>query len=174
MHRRRIRLWGSLAVAFLAAVSLCTGCGHRPKTGKVRSQERLSRLPATHCSALCGPVALAAACRQMGMTISVEELAELAGTDEAGTSMYGLAKAAEALGLEPIGLELSYQELTELPTPVIVHMGPKGAGHFEALGAAKENRVLILDLNSQRRQPADEFKSRWSGYVLQLKKESAE
>jgi len=58
--------------------------------------------------------------------------------------------------------------------PAIVHMGPKGAGHYEAVGEAEENGVLILDLNSWRWQSAAGFRAHWSGYVLQLKKESAE
>lgn len=46
----------------------------------------------------CGAAALATISRQYGMPIGLELLRDLAGTDKAGTTMSGLALAAENIG----------------------------------------------------------------------------
>ena len=46
-----------------------------------------------------------------GINTTEEELANLAGTDESGTTMYGLAEAAKAKGLNAIGMKLSVDDL---------------------------------------------------------------
>jgi len=79
----------------------------------------------------CGPRALAKILELMGRDVDVKELAKLAGADGRGwTSMYGLAQAAKAYGLEAIGYRLSLEELRDIHLPAIVHV--KG-NHFVVL-----------------------------------------
>ncbi|MDW8367135.1 MAG: cysteine peptidase family C39 domain-containing protein, partial [Abditibacteriales bacterium] len=52
----------------------------------------------------CGPAALLALCQRLGVKATKEELARLAGTDATGTTMAGLAQAAQAKGLTTEGL----------------------------------------------------------------------
>lgn len=46
----------------------------------------------------CGAACLATICKQHGLRLSITHIRELAGTDNQGTSAYGLVKAAENLG----------------------------------------------------------------------------
>ena len=60
----------------------------------------------------CGPASLATVLQNyFNITVSQDELATLAGTDESGTSMYGLAQAAQHEGFNAYGLRLSVNEL---------------------------------------------------------------
>ncbi|MCS6858815.1 MAG: cysteine peptidase family C39 domain-containing protein [Abditibacteriales bacterium] len=52
----------------------------------------------------CGPAALLALCQRLGVKATKEELARRAGIDATGTTMAGLAQAAQAKGLTTEGL----------------------------------------------------------------------
>ncbi len=58
----------------------------------------------------CGPAALAAVLNNLGINSTEQELAKLAGTDESGTTMYGLMQAAQEKGLKATGTKLSIDE----------------------------------------------------------------
>ena len=94
--------------------------------------------PANHD---CGPQALQVICRTFGLDISVNELAELVGLDETGTTMAGLLKAAEKKGLIPQAVKLTVEELNEDYTPGIAFVN---SNHFlvvEAYG----NHLRVVD-----------------------------
>ena len=59
----------------------------------------------------CGPEALSAALAERQVSVAPEKIAELAGTDATGTTMLGLKRAAEALGVKAQGMRLSQAEL---------------------------------------------------------------
>ena len=71
------------------------------------SNIRKLQSPASHD---CGPQALRVICRTFGLDISIDELADLAGMDETGTTMGGLFKAAERKGLMPEAVKLTVME----------------------------------------------------------------
>ncbi|MED0685579.1 cysteine peptidase family C39 domain-containing protein [Anoxybacillus ayderensis] len=45
----------------------------------------------------CGPAYLATICKQYGLKVLISKIREVAGTDNQGTNLYGLIKAAEQL-----------------------------------------------------------------------------
>src|SRR5690606_18424056 len=73
----------------------------------------------------CGPATLATVLKNLGVNATQEELATLAGTDETGTTMYGLAQAAQSKGLIAKGLKLS---VSQLKTNNIVFLTINGEG----------------------------------------------
>ena len=55
----------------------------------------------TDCAAAC----LATVSKQYGLKIPISRVRELVGTDKQGTSVYGIIKAAEALGFSAKGVK---------------------------------------------------------------------
>lgn len=62
----------------------------------------------------CGPAALATVLNGMGMDATEDEIITLAGTEDGGTSMYGLEIAAQAEGLIAKGVNLSVNQLRSI------------------------------------------------------------
>jgi hypothetical protein len=76
--------------------------------------------PGPNPKAMCGPECLARVCEHYGIEAAPQELARLAGTTAEGTTMLGLAQAAETKGLQAKGMLLGWQELRDLPKPSII------------------------------------------------------
>jgi len=90
----------------------------------------------------CGPAALATVLQNMGFNVTEQELKVLAGTDETGTSMYGLAQAAQSKGLNVAGMRLS---IDELRPDMIVHVIKDGTPHYRVVREVTENSVKLAD-----------------------------
>ena len=90
----------------------------------------------------CGPAALATVLQNMGFNSTEQELMVLAGTDTSGTTMYGLAQAAQSKGLSATGMKLSVDDLR--PNN-IVHVILDGEGHYSVVREVTENSVRLAD-----------------------------
>jgi len=93
----------------------------------------------------CGPAALATVLQNMGFNVTEHELKVLAGTDETGTSMYGLAQAAQAAqskGLSVAGMRLS---IDELRPNMIVHVIKDGTPHYSVVREVTNESVRLAD-----------------------------
>ncbi len=90
----------------------------------------------------CGPAALATVLNNMGISATEQELATLAGTDESGTTTYGLAQAAKAKGLNAVGMRLS---IGELKKNNIVYVTIDGGPHYSVVKEVTEGSVLLAD-----------------------------
>ena len=58
----------------------------------------------------CGAACLATISKQYGLKTPISKIREVAGTDNNGTSAYGVVKAAEALGFTAKGVKASKPE----------------------------------------------------------------
>jgi parallel beta-helix repeat protein len=93
----------------------------------------------------CGPAALATILKSMGIYTSEAELAQLAGTDETGTSLYGLKTAALAKGATTvIGARLT---TNQLKTNYIVVLSIDGTNHFEVVQNITNTTIYLFDPN---------------------------
>ena len=118
----------SASLAALGACGLAFGGGLFWARGVVAAQQRVTRdlvWPASvfqkqQTTQTCGPAALAAVCRHFGMAATEGEVARLAGTTAAGTSMLGLQTAARAKGLAAEGLRVTPGGLSRTPMPCIL------------------------------------------------------
>jgi len=90
----------------------------------------------------CGPAALATVLQNMGFNVTEHELKVLAGTDETGTSMHGLAQAARSKGLSAAGMKLSTDELR--PNN-IVHVILDGTPHYSVIKEVTNESVRLAD-----------------------------
>lgn len=93
----------------------------------------------------CGPAALVNVLRSLGIMATEVELAELAGNDETGTSLYGLKTAALAKGATTvIGARLSTDQLE---TNYIVVLSIDGHNHFDVVQSINGNTITLFDPN---------------------------
>jgi predicted double-glycine peptidase len=91
-----------------------------------------------------------------GVEASVEELMKLAGTDETGTTMAGLARAAEAKGMTATGYQVTFAGLRKIKLPVvawvnrpIADLEGKGGGaagnHYVVVTRGRGKYVWVMD-----------------------------
>jgi tetratricopeptide (TPR) repeat protein len=117
----------------------------------------------------CGPAALAIVCAELGVPADTEELAELAGTDATGTSLYGLQQAAAAQGLRAAGLQVDLAYLYQVEKPVLVWVG---RNHYVVVTAVRPERVEFTDPDRGRLQmTVADFSKIWDGYILTVGRE---
>lgn len=112
----------------------------------------------------CGPAALAAVCRHYGVAATEDEIARLAGTTAAGTSMLGLQRAAEAEGLATQAWQMSPEGLRHAPWPCILFFH---AGHFAVLTGVVGDHFYLADPSlGQHAWTEQELAQNWRGEVL--------
>ncbi len=91
----------------------------------------------------CGPTCLRMVARHYGKHFTLQTLRERSHLSKEGVSMLGIARAAEAIGLQTMGVSLSWERLkAEAPLPVIVHWQQN---HFVVVYRIKKERVYVSD-----------------------------
>lgn len=123
----------------------------------------------------CGPVCMAMICQFYGKMVSLEKLRYYAGTDNQGTSLWGLVKLGDKLGLEMTGVEAEHIEnLSEVEFPCIAHIvNERGFEHFVIIEKVSEKHIHIIDPDKGRfKDTKDNFASYWTKILLLVKKRS--
>ncbi|MFB2623054.1 MULTISPECIES: cysteine peptidase family C39 domain-containing protein [Methanothermobacter] len=90
----------------------------------------------------CGPAALATVLRNLGVHCSEAELAALAGTDESGTTMYGLILAATSKGLRARGVRM---EISDLRRNHIAFVRYGDTAHYTVVLAVDDRNITLAD-----------------------------
>ena len=113
----------------------------------------------------CGPAALATVLQNyFDINVSQDQLAILAGTDETGTSMYGLVQAVHDEGLNAEGLELS---VDQLEPGNIVYLTINGTGHYSVITNITNTTVYLADSElGNINMSLSDFTAAYSGYAL--------
>ncbi len=118
----------------------------------------------------CGAAALATVARHHGLKLGLQTLRDLAGTDRVGTTLLGLARAAEKMGFTAQAVKGSCEALGSAPLPAIAHVvTPAGHGHFVVVYRVDQRTVTVADpARGIEQLPADQFAAQWTGYLLLL------
>jgi len=91
----------------------------------------------------CGPTCLRMVARYYGKHFSLQTLREKSHLNKEGVSMLGIAKAAEDIGMQSMGVSLTWERLhSEAPLPVIVHWKQN---HFVVVYKIRKDRVYVAD-----------------------------
>jgi hypothetical protein len=105
-----------------------------------------------------------------GIQADYDDLLRTIPIEARGTRLVDLRKAAAARGAEVALMQSTPDELSKLPMPLIAHMErPEGeGGHFVLILAVHATNVEVIDGSTAVRQwiKVDEFRRRWSGYLL--------
>lgn len=129
--------------------------------------------PISPAEADCGPRALSLLCQKMGVKASLPQLRQWAGTTVQGTSMAGLAQAAQAAGLKTEGMQVSREALPDQDMPAIAYVNNN---HFVAVlsvaGSGDSGTAVIHDPNSAGEEtiPQERLLRLCSGYLLLVRR----
>lgn len=147
------------------AVELETAAGSpaRPtRPARIRRFSHLYQLDEMDCGAAC----LAMVCRHFGRRVSISRIREAVHTASDGTSLAGITRGAETLGLAARSVRASKTRVAELPLPAIVHWE---GNHWVVLYGVRDGHVRVADpALGLRRIPRGEFTDKWSGYASLL------
>lgn len=110
----------------------------------------------------CGPTCLRMVAKHYKRTISLEKLRKLSETTRSGSSLKGIADAAERIGFRTMGVKINFLSLKEdAPLPCIVFWNER---HFVVVHKIKKGVVSIADpahgLLAYKKQ---EFIDNWIG-----------
>jgi len=91
----------------------------------------------------CGPTCLRMVARHYGKHFTLQTLREKSYLNREGVSMLGIAKGAEAIGFQTMGVSLTWDRLnSEAPLPLIVHWKQN---HFVVVYKIRRDRVYVAD-----------------------------
>lgn len=132
----------------------------------------------------CGAACLATISKQNGYQISISRIREIAGTDKQGTNVYGLIKAAEAIGYTAQGVRGNKDSLcSKIPLPCIAHVVVNGGLlHYVVIHKITKKRIIIADPRigivklsreeffGETNENGTSPKYKWSGVLVLLQK----
>ena len=111
----------------------------------------------------CGAACLAMVCRSFRRNVALSHIRDIAHTSTDGTSLAGITRAAQDLGLAARSVRASKSRLDQLAPPAVVHWD---GGHWVVLYGIDKDSVRVADpAIGLRRLTRDEFLSKWSGYA---------
>ena len=119
----------------------------------------------------CGPASLATVLNDIGVNATQDELASLAETDKSGTSMYGLAHAAQVKGLNATGIILSIDQLK--PNYIVLLLTVNGL-HYSVITSITNTTVYLADSSfGNINMTLEDFTAIYTGYTLVITNNSA-
>ncbi len=170
---------GRARLIVIGILTLCLACqnNHEKPYAKLESSQT-RKIPVHFQSAsnTCGPAVLLSICEFYVIKTTEQEIATLAGTTPTGTSLHGLARATDSLGLKATGMELSLEELMGAKTPLIAHLN---GGHLVVVVSVHKGQLTVIDpAKGVKSVAAVDFhrnasshlatRKGWQGYVLLL------
>jgi len=139
-----------------------------PKPLNRRLSNFLQRYPwiEQQSSSDCGAACLAMLCAYWGNSIPIHVLREQANVGRSGTSLKGLANAAENVGFHARPVRANLVRMAEQTDPWIAHW--EGM-HYVVVYQIKGDRVILADPALGRRTVTRAaFQEHWTGYALLL------
>lgn len=104
-----------------------------------------------------------------GKKTLLSRIREWANTDKEGTSLYGLIKAGEQLGIDLKGVKA--EKLNDIQSedfPIIAHvLNDRGFMHFIIIEKIRNNKIYIVDpAKGKEKLTFNEFEKRWTGILM--------
>lgn len=119
----------------------------------------------------CGAACLASVADYYKLKLPVARIRQIAGTDQRGTNVLGVIKAAEELGFTAKGAKGNIDALSKIPLPAIAHVVIAGKlQHYVVIYKVDKDKLTYMD-------PADgqmhkvtiaQFSEIWSGVIILL------
>jgi ATP-binding cassette, subfamily C, bacteriocin exporter len=117
----------------------------------------------------CGVACLAAIASHYDLRLSVAHIRQLTGTDQSGTSIFGLVQASKQLGFIAKAVKAQTDELSGIAFPAIAHVVVRGKHfHYVVVLRIKKSRVTVMDPATGRfaRYPIHQFQQMWTGVLV--------
>ena len=116
----------------------------------------------------CGAACLATVANLYGMDYPISRIREIAGTNQKGTSAFGLIKAAENIQLDARGVKAKDVDLNQkIKTPVIAHVIKNNMNHYVLIYKIYKKKLIIFDPElGLKLINKSEFNKIWSNILL--------
>jgi ABC-type bacteriocin/lantibiotic exporter with double-glycine peptidase domain/CRP-like cAMP-binding protein len=146
----------------LAGSSDLDGVVQQPPSRRRRHFAFVRQLDEMDCGAAClGMVARAHGCK-----VSLTYVRQESGVSLNGTTLSGIRRGGEAIGLTTRSFRVSPERLREIPLPAILHWE---GNHWVVLYEVGSSSVRIADpAIGLRRVPRGELDEKWTGYAALL------
>ena len=110
----------------------------------------------------CGPTCLRIIAKHYGRSISLQKLRSLSDTTRSGSSLQGIADAAEKIGFRTLGVKIDFEALSEqAPLPCIVFWRQS---HFVVVYKIKKGTIYVSDPgHGLLEYSKQEFLANWIG-----------
>jgi ABC-type bacteriocin/lantibiotic exporter with double-glycine peptidase domain/CRP-like cAMP-binding protein len=110
----------------------------------------------------CGAACTAMVCRAFGHDVSLTSIRYAVGTSTDGTTLRGLVRGGEEIGLHVRAIKSSPDRIDELPLPAIIHWG---GNHWVVAYRLRGEKIGIADPGRGLRNVSrEELADKWSGY----------
>ena len=117
----------------------------------------------------CGVACLAAVASHYDMRLSVAQVRQLTGTDQGGTTIFGLVQASKSLGFIAKAVKADADELSDIAFPAIAHVMLRHAQfHYVVLLKMNKKRVTVMDPATGRfsKHSIHQFHQMWTGVLV--------
>lgn len=117
----------------------------------------------------CGAACLCSVASYYRKYLPVSLIRQYAGTDQQGTTVFGLLKATEKIGLQARAVRGTAENLHSIPLPAIAHIVQKnGLHHFVVIYRISRHHVTVMDPRDGKmhRQSLSDFTGEWSGVLV--------
>lgn len=119
----------------------------------------------------CGAACLLSVSEYYKLSIPLSKIRQIAGTDQKGTNVLGMIKAAEKLGFSAKGVKGNKKALTRIPLPAIAHiMVKEGMYHYVVIYGNSKGRIKYMDPADGcfYKVSIDEFSKIWTDVLIIL------
>lgn len=114
----------------------------------------------------CGAACLTMVLQYHGRSVRLEEVRQLIGVDNRGSSALSIMSAAKTYGLRGRGLSVDIDDLRHLPRATILHWE---FNHFVVFDRVVRGQIEIVDPgHGRRRIPLEQFRRAFTGVALVL------
>lgn len=117
----------------------------------------------------CGVACLAAVASHYDMRLSVAQVRQLTGTDQSGTTIFGLVEASKNLGFIAKAVKADADELLDVAFPAIAHVILRETQfHYVVLLKINKKRVTVMDPATGRfsKHSIHQFQQMWTGVLV--------
>jgi len=118
----------------------------------------------------CGAACLATAANLYNISYPISIIREVAGTNQKGTSAYGLIKAAEEIGFDAKGVKADISDLdNKLKVPIIAHTIENNIAHYIVIYKIFKSNLVIFDPEYGLKViDKQDFKEKWTNLLILL------
>lgn len=120
----------------------------------------------------CGAACLASVAAYYKLGVQVTKIRQLAFTNQNGTSVLGIIKAANSLGFNASGVRGNEKNLDSIPFPAIAHVvrtiDDLKLHHYVVIYKVRKNKVHIMDpfYGKLMKISKEEFLKEWTGVIV--------
>ncbi|MGM9477764.1 peptidase domain-containing ABC transporter [Pedobacter sp. GSP4] len=118
----------------------------------------------------CGAACLASIAIHYGLDMPIARIRQYASTDKKGTNVLGLIEAANRLGFSAKGVKADYDNLFNIPLPVIAHVLQNQLPHYVVIYSIHSDYIEIMDpgFGEMQKLSHQEFRQKWTGVLVML------